>query len=300
VVITSIENLICFHLIFLSTAGIGVISLWEFFLAISTGVLWGITPALYSEAAHHNSTVHANAWKSWGAFIVNWIIAISFGFFEVPDQRTFLIIALNTLTGPVIGDYAFFKGIALSGPGKATSVGFTYILWASMISIAFMGEPLSFGVISGALLSVLGIWLLTTEGGKWSLLGILWSLTASLFWAVSPSIMRLALSEINPISASTWNSLLMTLVFTPLAARRGNLKGRGRSKAVLGGGIGIGIGLPIFYYSVDMLGVSLPVLATAVSPLIAQVASWLEGEAPSLKTILGSGAIALGMAMAVL
>ncbi len=92
--------------------------------------------------------------------------------FEVPSPKTFTYIALNSLLGAVAGDYAFFRGIALSGAGKATPVGFTYILWASIISTIFLGEPLSLRVVVGAMLSVFGIWLLSTEKCKWDVIGI--------------------------------------------------------------------------------------------------------------------------------
>ena len=273
--------------------------MWAFLSAIATGVIWGITPALYSEATRRNGPICANAWKSWGALTVSWIVITILGPFEVPSPKTFTFLALNSFLGAVAGDYAFFRGIALSGAGKATPVGFTYILWASMISTIFLGEPFSLRVILGAVLSVFGIWLLSTEKGRWNLIGIAWSLLASLMWATSPIVMRLALVEINPVAASAWGSLIMAAIFSALAVKSKKLKGAGTEKALLGGGIGIGVGLTLFYYSVRELGVSISVLATAISPLVAQIASWLEGKPPTLRTIIGSAVIALGMTIGV-
>ena len=273
--------------------------LWAFLSAIATGVIWGITPALYSEATRRNGPICANAWKSWGALTVSWLIITVLDLFEVPSPKTFTYIALNSLLGAVAGDYAFFRGIALSGAGKATPVGFTYILWASIISTIFLGEPFSSRVILGAMLSVFGIWLLSTEKGEWNVIGIAWSLLASLMWAMSPMVMRLALVDINPVAASAWGSFIMAAIFSVLAVKSKRLRGVGTEKAILGGGIGIGIGLTLFYYSVSEIGVSVPVLATAISPLVAQVASWAEGEPLTLRTIMGSAVIALGMTLGV-
>ena len=267
-----------------------------FLSAITTGVLWGITPTLYSEAVRSKGPVCANAWKSWGALAVSWVVTTFLGLFEVPSLRAFSYITLNAFLGAVIGDYAFFRGIKIAGAGKATPVGFTYILWATLLSNLSLGEPISLGVISGAFLSVFGIWLLY-EDGKWDLSGIVWSLIASLFWAISPMIMKLALEEVNPFAASAWGSVVMAVVFSFMASRADFSGGYGLRKAALGGGLGIGIGLTLFYYSVSRLGVSIPVLATAVSPLVTQLASWIGGEAPTPRTLLGSGIIALGIAL---
>lgn len=269
-----------------------------FLSAIVTGVLWGITPTLYLEAVKNRGPICANAWKSWGALTVSWVVTVFLGLFEVPSLKTFSYITLNAFLGAVIGDYAFFRGIKISGAGKATPVGFTYILWATLLSNLSLGEPISVEVISGASLSVIGIWLLYTERGRWDIAGITWSLLASIFWAISPMIMKLALAEINPFAASAWGSVVMAIAFSFMASRKSDMsQGSGLKKAVLGGGLGIGIGLTLFYYSVSKLGVSIPVLATAVSPLVTQLASWIGGETPSPRTVLGSGIIALGIAL---
>jgi len=118
-------------------------------------------------------------------------------------------------------------------------------------------------------------------------------------WAMSPMVMRLALVDINPVAASAWGSLIMAAMFSVLAVKSKRLRGVGTEKAILGGGIGIGIGLTLFYYSVSEIGISVPVLATAISPLVAQVASWAEGEPLTLRTIMGSAVITLGMTLGV-
>lgn len=221
------------------------------------------------------------------------------GFLELPSLRAFSHVTLSTLLGTVIGDYAFFKGIKAFGAEKAAPIGFTYILWATLLSRIVLEEPVSSSVIIGVLLSLVGIWLLYSDGGRWNLIGVVWSLGASTFWAISPMIMRLALAEINPFAASAWGSVVMALAFISIARMRGLsvIKGFGFKKSLLGGGLGIGVGLTLFYYSVSRLGVSVPVLATAISPLVTQVACWFGGEAPTSRSLVGAGIIALGIGL---
>ncbi len=266
--------------------------------AVASGALWGIVPALYAEASRHGGSVRANFWKSLGAFILLLPLSYITGNLVIPPLIGLAYVAANMALGTGMGDYSYFRSIALIGPGKAASIGFTYIVWTAILSNVLLGEPLTLYILAGTLLAVAGIWLLSYEGGKWNVKGTAWSIAASFGWTLGPIAAKLALNYVSELTMTLWNAFLTVLLYGSLSYP--HYKVKGSRKAALGGMLGIGIGLPLYFYALNMIGVTLATLATAIGPPVSQLASHLSGEKVSWRDVVGSLLVVLGIVLSIL
>ncbi len=266
--------------------------------AMMSGILWGTVPALYAEASRRGGSVRANFWKSLGAFIFLLPLSYVTGNLIIPPLIGLAYVAANMALGTGIGDYSYLVSIGIIGPGKAASIGFTYMVWTAILSNLLLGEPLTPGIMSGVLLAVIGIWLLSYEGGRWNFKGVMWSIIASLGWTLGPIAAKLALNYVSELTMTLWNALLTTLLYGMLSYP--HYRVRGSRKAALGGMLGIGVGLPLYFYALGAIGVTMSTLATAIGPPVSQLASYLSGEKVSWRDIVGSLLVVLGIALSIL
>ncbi|MCD6348579.1 MAG: DMT family transporter [Candidatus Korarchaeota archaeon] len=266
--------------------------------AISSGAIWGIVPSLYAEASRYGGSVRANFWKSLGAFLFLLPLCYLTGNLIIPPVMGLLFIAANMSLGTGLGDYSFLKAIGLIGPGRATSISFTYVVWTAFLSSFLLGEPLTPLILLGALLAVSGIWVLSYRGGRWKFYGLLWSIIASLSWTLGPIAAKLALNYVSELTMTLWNSLLTTVLYGSLSIPRYRVKGL--KKALLGGLLGVGIALPMYFYALNVVGVTIATLATAIGPPTSQLASHISGDRISARDVLGSLLVALGLVLSVI
>ncbi len=265
--------------------------------AISSGIIWGIVPSLYAEASRDGGSVRANFWKSLGAFSLVILLCYISGSLLIPPLIGLFYIAANMALGTGLADYSFLKAIGLIGPGRATSIGFTYVVWTALLSSLLLKEPLTPLILTGTLLAVTGIWLISYQRGKWHIKGLFWSILASLGWTLGPIAAKLALEYVNELTMTLWNSLMTTSIYGILSYPRYRVKGL--KKAAFGGLLGVGVALPLYYFAVRVVGVTIATLATALGPPTSQIASHLSGDKITMRDLIGSLLVALGLALSV-
>lgn len=266
--------------------------------AISSGIIWGIVPSLYAEASREGGSVRANFWKSLGAFSLMILLCHISGSLLIPPLIGLFYIAANMTLGTGLADYSFLKAIGLIGPGRATSIGFTYVVWTALLSSLLLKEPLTPLILTGTLLAVAGIWLISYQRGKWHVKGLFWSILASLGWTLGPIAAKLALEYVNELTMTLWNSLMTTSIYGILSYPRYRVKGL--KKAAFGGLLGVGVALPLYYFAVRVVGVTIATLATALGPPTSQIASHLSGDKITIRDLIGSLLVALGLALSVM
>ncbi len=265
--------------------------------AILSGVIWGVVPALYAEATRSGGSSRANFWKSLGALAFLIPLTALTGNMVVPPLMGLLFIVANMSLGTGLGDYSFLKSIGLMGPGRATSVAFTYVVWTALLSHALLGEPLTIQIMAGVLLAVSGIWILTYRGGRWDVVGMFWALLSSLCYTLGPVAAKLALEYVTPLTMTLWNTLIITSVYGILSYPTYRIEGIG--KAFAGGLLGVGVALPLYFYALDSAGVTIATLATALGPPTSQVASHLSGDRLTKRDVVGSTLVVGGLILSV-
>ena len=266
--------------------------------AILSGAIWGIVPALYAEATRSGGSSRANFWKSLGALVFLLPLTALTGDMVVPPLMGLVYIVANMSLGTGLGDYSFLKSIGLMGPGRATSVAFTYVVWTALLSHALLGEPLTLQIMAGVLLAVSGIWILTYRGGRWDLVGTFWALLSSICYTLGPIAAKLALEYVTPLTMTLWNTIIITSVYGALSYPRYRVRGVG--KAFVGGLLGVGVALSLYFYALDAVGVTIATLATAIGPPTSQLASHLSGDRVTKRDLLGSALVVMGLVLSVI
>ncbi len=263
-----------------------------FLAAITSGTMWGVVPSLYAEASKHGGSVRANFWKSLGALLfllpLSYITEISL----LPLIGLALII-VNAALGTGLGDYSFLRSIGMIGPGKATSIVFTYLIWTAILSNLVLGEVLNLPIAMGIILALAGIWVISYGSGKWELTGISLSLFASLCYTIAPIVAKFALEYVSPIGMTLWNALITTLAYGALSYPKYRV--RGMNKAFLGGLLGTGVAMPLYFYALSVKGVTITALATAIGPPASQLSSHLSGNKVTIRDVAGSILITIGL-----
>lgn len=265
--------------------------------AVFSGCVWGITPLLYAEASREGGSVRANFWKSLGALSLLLVISYLLGDLKIPPIVALPYIMINTALGTGAADYLFLRSIALIGPGRATPVGFTYLIWSALLPSLTIGEPFSAEVLLGAASALAGIWLISKGGGSWMAKGVVFSLLASFGWTLGPIAARVALNYVSELTLTTWNSVIVTLAYGALSAP--SLRVKGFEKAAIGGSVGVGIALPLYFYAVRELGVALASLTTALGPLVSLILSNLSGNKLDRDSAIGGVMVVIGILIAV-
>jgi drug/metabolite transporter (DMT)-like permease len=204
--------------------------------------------------------------------------------------------------------------LKLIGVARAVPVTCTYPLF-NLLWIALLGEgPITWSVVLGAVIIVLGIWLLSLEeerdmvdSQKKALVkGLAVALVTSLLWSLSIAMMGLAVKETpNLGDALAINSVrIFTIgvsfaVSAPIVDRGlGFLKMRKRTAALLiaGGIVALGLGWFLLAYSFISTPQSQAIPISSATPLFSTLAGiLLLHENINAKNALGSIMVVAGI-----
>jgi drug/metabolite transporter (DMT)-like permease len=77
------------------------------------------------------------------------------------NRRNVALMAVSGALGMVIGGLAFLLSVQMSGAAKATSLSSSSPVWASLMSVLFLKEKLSWKLILSSVVVVVGIYFLT-------------------------------------------------------------------------------------------------------------------------------------------
>ncbi len=64
--------------------------------------------------------------------------------------------------------------------------------------------------------------------------------------------------------------------------------------------MGVGVALPLYYYAIAEIGITIPTLAISIGPPASQFASWLVGERVTKRDLAGSLLVVLGLVLSII
>lgn len=232
-------------------------------------------------------------------------LTLLYSSFNTPtSMEGWLLVVAAGLLGPGLGDVAYIEAIKLVGSGTAVTVGYTYILVSQALALLLLGEEVGWGLVAGSILALVGVWLVASSGpsGSANRRGITAAVVSSIAWGLGSIVNKLALLHVGPLSLA----LLRVLVLSPLmllVGARGYRSMTSRRQvlaAVVTGSLSYGLGIPLFLYALDVVGVSVTVLTTALTPVLARLAAHaVAGEGLSVKGVAGTLLTALGVGVGV-
>ncbi len=272
--------------------------------ALAAAVIWGLVPLMIEFAVRRTDPIYVNAWRNVGAAAALIPICVSEGVLGMGARAAAFTLA-SAAVGPGIGLLAYTEALNREGPSRVVPISFTYVVWAQLLGGVLFGEPVGPLTLAGALLSVSGIWVLSSGGeaprGS-SAVGL--ALLTSASWALGAVLSREALFYAHPLTVAAWRAAALAAAFSGWYALRGSSLSRDPPAAgvsAASGVFGLGVGLVLYYTAMEVLGVGLSSLASSITPLVSQVAGRLvSGEPLSARILAGGALISLGLALVAL
>jgi drug/metabolite transporter, DME family len=288
------------------------------FAALGAAVSWTISALLYRKALSETKPVSANIVRLTLTSVVLLVFLVAAGLIGVLTRLPMSVVVLAGVSGVIglgLGDTLYMVSLRMIGVARAVPVTCTYPLFNLLWVALFAGEPVTWSVALGAVVIVLGVWLLSLEekgeaGVQRKVLGkgLAVALATALLWSVSIAMMGLAVKEtpnlddafaINAVRVFT--IAISFAVSAPLVDRSlGFLKMRKRTVVTLivGGIVALGLGWFLLNYSFIDTPQSRAVPISSATPLFSTLAGvLLLHEKVNAKIALGSMMIVAGIFM---
>ena len=285
--------------------------------ALGAALSWTVSAMLYRKALQHTKPISANILRLslTSAVLLPFLVAI--GKLQILTSLPLKILVLATISGMVglgVGDTSYMISLKLIGVARAVPLTCTYPLFNLLWATFLLGEHVTLAVVLGALIIVLGIWLLShadetgaTGAGKNILIkGIVAALATAVLWSVSITMMNVAVLEasdldhalvINTVRAA--GVAVSLLALSPLLDRKLSfLKAELRTVTVLiaGGVVALGLGWFLLTYSFVQTYESRAVPISSTTPLFSTLVGFVFlREKVTWRNALGSVIIVSGI-----
>ena len=268
--------------------------------AVATGIIWGLTPLFYERAVRRSNSYFSNLFKSVGAIIFALVIIPFSGSKLNISAELVLLMALNSLLASGLGDYLYFVAIDRLSAYRAVPISYTYIAFSYIWSSALQGRQPSRAVVLGAALSIMGVWVMLWRKGSIDKIGVLSAVISMFLFSFSPLVIQRALLISTVVEMLLLNSLIPMPFFLVASLLRRNMSREAASLSFFGGMMGVGLGVLLFFTSIGEIGIFFPTLSTSISPLVNQLVSFLMGERPDRRSVIGALMIVSGIIIAAL
>jgi DME family drug/metabolite transporter len=287
------------------------------FAALGAAVSWTVSALLYRKALYETKPVSANIVRLTLTSAVLFVFLVAAGLIGVFAKLPLNVVVLAGVSGVIglgLGDTLYMVSLKMIGVARAVPVTCTYPLFNLVWVALFAGEPVTWSVALGAVVIVLGVWLLSLEGKGEALgvqrkvlgKGLAMALATALLWSVSIAMMGLAVKETpNLDDAFAINAVrIFTIavsfaVAAPLVDKSlGFLKMRRRTVVTLivGGIVALGLGWFLLNYSFIDTPQSRAVPISSATPLFSTLAGvLLLHEKVNAKIVIGSVMIVAGI-----
>ncbi|MFN2292379.1 MAG: DMT family transporter [Anaerolineae bacterium] len=288
-------------------------------IAILSALLWAVASVLLTVGTKRIHAVPMNMIRCLISTSFFWILLPFYGGLEalaaIPPTA-FLWMLVSVLGLLVIGDTLYFRSMDLAGVSWAMPVASINPLWAVLLASVFVDEPLSWRLLLGAVLVVVGVTLLSrpvgqTTGGR-SIepserrAGLLLALVTSVLWAVGQVALKPATAGMHSVVANSVRQpmgLLLLVGLTTVQGRWRDLRKLDRKSwaiIVVASLVGTGFGTLLFIMAIQMAGAGRTAVLTSSAPLMAIPFSmlWLR-ERPTRWTLTGTLLTTAGIALVV-
>ena len=287
--------------------------------ALGAAICWTISAIMYKRALFKAKPVSANIVRLVCTSIILVACLAIIGKFGALINLPAYAVVLACFSGIIglgFGDTLYMMSLKLIGVARAVPITCIYPLFNLLWAVFLVREPITLGVILGAVTIVFGIWFLKqeTEAGtvgtekKILVKGVAYALATAVIWSVSIAMIDIAvtLPETNSLDhAIGINTIRITtiavslLILSPIVDRDlGFLKMQRRTLAalIIGGIVALGLGWFLLTYSFINTLESKAVPISSTTPLFSTLSgiAFLH-EKVTAKNAVGSIMIVVGI-----
>jgi len=226
--------------------------------------------------------------------------------FSSTTAQAALLAVVSGVLGPCVGDAAYVRSIQLLGGSLAVIIGFTYIFFAQAISALVLGEVVTPAAAVGAVVAFTGVAVSTLRRDKYSLSarGVSLALVAAICWSLAVVLVKAVQAHfgVAPLAVTRIASALLASLAASVVLRENRvLRKRYLVAALVSGTLVWGFGMLLYIQSVYLLGVSVTVVALALTPVLSQLTTrFFSGERAPARVAVGAVLVAVGIALQVL
>jgi len=248
-------------------------------------------------------------------FLINGIRALSASliYFAVflriglknPSIHALLLIIASALIGPGLGDISFILSVDRLGAGFATLLSYQYILISQILNAVVLHDMRGFQAIYLTPIALLGLYVLVSDRKlTFDRKGVILAYNAAITWSVSTIMISYLVNFIgeNPITVAGLRVFFLTPLLLGLGANE-VVKVTRKALIVLtiSGFTSYFVGFVTFTLALKELGVMVPSLITALTPMLSQIMSVkLLKERITRRGVLGSALIILSLILAII
>lgn len=286
---------------------------------IIAAICWAIAPIIYRRAMFNTSPIAANTIRCTSTALVMFLVLLILGKADILVNLPLDVIIITVTAGVlglIVGDTFYMLGIRSIGVSVAGPLASTYPLFSMIWTTLFLGQAVTAPAIGGALIIIVGIWLLsygrkkenTVKKGKFVLTGVAASMATSFVWSFSIILMDIAMSNPSVETIDANYALLVArilamamimLMITPIADRKSEflkMKRRTILELCVAGVVANGIGWLLMNYSLMVLD-SQAIIISSTTPLFSTLAAFiLFHEKATWNKIAGAIVVVIGVA----
>lgn len=287
--------------------------------ALGAAVCWAVAPILYRQALFSAKPFAANIVRCTTNAAVMLVLLFTVGWGGAVFRLPLSVVAVVVVSGVVglgLGDTLYLYGLRSIGVSRAVPLAASYPLFALVWATALLNQPLALIAVVGAIVILMGIWLLSRERGdstihftgKVMLTGVVVSLLTAVVWSVSITLMDVAV-KMPGVSTLDANYAMLTvrigamaavfLALSPFLDRdKGFLKVNKKTviELCVGGLVANALGWLLMNYSFLQIVESQAVPISSTTPLFSAFAGFLLfRERLSLNNVLGAMVIVAGV-----
>ncbi len=218
----------------------------------------------------------------------------------------FAFLNLGGLLRLILGGAAYMKGIENISISRFIPILFTFPLLTVLLSALFLHETISLDVVTGTVLIVTGVWILSrghSSGGEKNIkLGISFGVLAAFLYAFSIVATKTGLNDVDAFqSALISMPVPLAMLYLAYSKNHGSsaiFMFRKEAYILLGlGGIaGMGFGSYFFFVSLQMIGAAKATGLAAITPFISSMMALVTlKEKISLELVIGTTATIAGI-----
>ncbi len=297
--------------------------------ALLAAALWAVSTIIYTAQTRRIGVIPLNALRSvFAALFVLLVVPFSGAVGEVREMSAATAVSMvgSGVLATGVGDSLYFASLAIIGAARAVPISISlYPLLTFLIAAFWLGEEVTWIVLLGTLLIIVGISLLVREsdplaedalvrsgagsaavaGRSWQR-GILMMLLASAVWALSTAWLKAGSGNLGPVAAGALRTVATALVLLPAAYRwRGNgtvgrLRGRNLAAIAIAGVLGMGLGMLLYVFAVQDAGAGKTAILTSTMPLFSlPLVVLFLAERVTVRVLLATALCILGICLVV-